>query len=201
MKLYLVRHGETECNKAGVYCGWMESPLIERGRKQAEKQADFFENMKIEKIFSSDLSRAVETAGIIGERKKIPVIQWPCFREISFGEWEGKTYLEAQKANPVLYEAWCRDWKNTKMPGGECFLTFYERVKKGLKEVLNEKKDSLIVAHSGVICCIFCQMIGTGMDGFWKFKQDHESYSLLEITEGNIVVEKINSSLNEKDLK
>ena len=70
MKLYLVRHGQTDMNKEKLYYGWTDCPINEIGIKQAQTLYGFFKNVVCDKVITSDLKRSVETAEIITKGKK-----------------------------------------------------------------------------------------------------------------------------------
>ncbi|MDP5274221.1 histidine phosphatase family protein [Chengkuizengella axinellae] len=93
MDIYLIRHGQTEANllnkeKYTMFTGQYESPLTIEGEEQALKLSRSIKNMKFDKVYSSDLSRAVRTAEIVFPKNNIN--QTPLLRERSLGFFEGK---------------------------------------------------------------------------------------------------------------
>jgi broad specificity phosphatase PhoE len=92
--LLLVRHGETDWNAERRWQGHADVPLNERGRDQAERLAEELENARVDAVYSSDLSRARETAEIVGARLGVPVVLDPALREIDVGSREGLTWPE-----------------------------------------------------------------------------------------------------------
>jgi broad specificity phosphatase PhoE len=90
--LLLVRHGETDWNAEGRLQGHTDRPLNDDGRRQAKDLADrLARDEPIDAIYASDLSRAKETAEILGERLGHPVVIDPDLREKNWGNWEGLT--------------------------------------------------------------------------------------------------------------
>jgi broad specificity phosphatase PhoE len=89
--LLLVRHGETDWNAEGRLQGHTDRPLNETGRRQARELADRLAEERIDVIYASDLSRAKETAEIVGERLGLTVVVDPALREKNWGNWEGLT--------------------------------------------------------------------------------------------------------------
>lgn len=65
--IYFIRHGESQANLEGVYAGWNDTPLTDKGRDQARKAAESAKHLGIQKIISSDLERAYETAKIVAD--------------------------------------------------------------------------------------------------------------------------------------
>jgi broad specificity phosphatase PhoE len=95
--LLLVRHGETDWNADGRLQGHTDRPLSDLGRRQAQRLAEELEGEELEAIYSSDLSRARETAEIVGERLGLPVELDPGLREKDWGNWEGLTAVERDR--------------------------------------------------------------------------------------------------------
>ena len=94
--LLLVRHGETDWNAERRWQGHADVPLNERGREQARALAERLAGESIDAIYSSDLSRARDTADIVGARLDVPVAVDPDLREIDVGAVEGLTAEESE---------------------------------------------------------------------------------------------------------
>ncbi|HEY3462506.1 MAG TPA: histidine phosphatase family protein [Gaiellaceae bacterium] len=99
--LLLVRHGETDWNADGRLQGQTDRPLSDFGRRQARQLADELADEELEAIYSSDLSRARETAEIVAERLELPVVLDPDLREKDWGTWEGLTAVERDRVEFV----------------------------------------------------------------------------------------------------
>ncbi len=93
-ELVLVRHGETDWNAAGRLQGHTDRPLSDYGREQARRLAEELAGEEFDAIYASDLTRARETAEIVGEALHLPVIVDPDLREKNWGNWEGLTSTE-----------------------------------------------------------------------------------------------------------
>lgn len=139
---YLVRHGETDWNKRNIIMGGKNLPLNENGFKQAYQLADALQDIPYKSIATSPLMRARTTAQVFNQKtlKTIKVID--NLRECSWGGMEGKL----KKG-----EVWVNDWRNGKyIEGAESFISFKERVLKGINQALELPGPVLIVAHGGV---------------------------------------------------
>lgn len=92
--LLLVRHGETDWNAVGRLQGHTDRPLSDVGREQARRLADEIAREQFDAVYASDLARARETAEIVAERLRLPVVLDPDLREKDWGNWEGLTSTE-----------------------------------------------------------------------------------------------------------
>ena len=91
--IYFVRHGQSQANLDGIYAGQSDSPLTQKGKDQAKQASEQAKDLKIEKIFSSDLQRAYDTAGVIADKLAIPkekIEQTQLLREVNVGKLAGK---------------------------------------------------------------------------------------------------------------
>lgn len=145
MKIYFIRHGETDWNDAGLIQGQIDNPLNEKGRQQAKEAADKIGEVEPTKIYSSQLSRARETIDII---KKInewkgKVLIDERFQERDFGEFEGQ-YADEYKKKKDFSE----------YPEYEDNKEFEERIKEVISDIVevSDDDDTIIVAsHSHVM--------------------------------------------------
>ncbi len=99
--LLLVRHGETDWNAVGRLQGHTDRPLTDYGRRQAAKLADELAGEEFDAVYASDLARARETADIVAEQLRLPVVQDPDLREKNWGSWEGLTAVERDRVEFV----------------------------------------------------------------------------------------------------
>ncbi|HQV64824.1 MAG TPA: class I tRNA ligase family protein [Candidatus Paceibacterota bacterium] len=137
--IIFVRHGESEANAAHIYAGKMDTPLTEKGREQAKATADLLKGKNITKIFSSDLSRAHDTAKIIADTIGLEVETSPEFQEIYGGTVEGTP----SRKIPIMMAAF--DDKT-----GETQDELIARGKRAWDIVRNDNTDGdiLIVGHA-----------------------------------------------------
>jgi alpha-ribazole phosphatase len=185
LDLILVRHGETDSNTRGTYCGWTDIELNANGLEQAYKASDKFGSIKPDIVYSSPLKRAYETAGIICKKSGCQVLCDKSLMEQSFGEWEDMTYIEISKKYPNDYMSWQNDWKNYCIRDGESSFQFYKRVTSFVDNIIDRHDSGVIVmvTHLGCIRYIVSYLLGLSMDGFWRFKVDNGSISKVKITD------------------
>lgn len=186
MKVYLVRHGESEANTKGLFSGVTDTPLTDFGRKQAREISDFLSKTIFEEIYSSPLSRAYETASLINEKHHNNIIIIDGLIEMNFGIFEGLSYKEIKSRYPDLTKAWQLKSSEFVFPEGESLIKFYKRIVLSYEEIIkNSKSDSiLIVAHSGVIRSILANEISESFSHYWKYRVDNCRVSIIEYSDG-----------------
>jgi len=195
LQLILVRHGETEMNRKGAYCGWSDSPLTEKGLGHAQRVARKLENESLHIIFSSDLPRTMKTADIIKEFHDIEHVTVKELREINFGMWEGLDYQEIIGQYPRESKYWQADWTGYTVPQGESLQQMYRRVTAAVDEVINrfQDKNILLVTHGGCIRAILAHLIGGGLEDYWKYKVTHGCITRIEIVDGFSILTALNA--------
>ncbi len=141
-KFYMVRHGETVANVKGYAAGALDTPLTDRGRGQAEALRHIIETIKLSPkvIVHSHLSRARETASIMGASLEINLVENRDIAECSFGDWAGQPWKLVQE----------RIRQGMEPPNGESGIAFLRRAMKGLCDVVSKYERALIVTHGGV---------------------------------------------------
>ncbi len=156
MNIYLVRHGDDDERYRG---GWSNLPLIEEGIKKAQKLADYLEDseqIKVDKIISSDLKRAQMTAEIINKKLNLEIVYDSSIRENNNGIFAGMLNEEAIKNYPNAFFSKLK--YNEKFPEGESPKEFFHRIRDAFFKIVKENKDVenlMIVTHAGVISIIY----------------------------------------------
>lgn len=148
IKIFVIRHGETDFNAQGKYCGQTDISLNEMGISQARNLMTQIKNLGIKKIFCSPLKRAQETAGIINENLASEIIIDKNFVERSVGVFEGLTKIEVQTNFPDLCARNVMQIIDDAPPGGETYSAVIARVSASLAKIKTENIDAaLIVTH------------------------------------------------------
>ena len=152
MKLYLIRHGQTDWNVAGKIQGCHDIPLNETGRKQAQYLAEGMRNRPVTHIYSSPQIRALETARAIAASQGVEVTTLPGLREVEFGDWEGMTWKEIEERDPERYARWVATPAEVTPPGGESRAQIYERIGQAVNTIIKEAKgDVAVVSHGAAL--------------------------------------------------
>ena len=162
MKLYIIRHGQTDWNIAKKIQGRQDIPLNERGHFQAQCLGKAMENRPITAVFSSPQIRAMETAIAVASPAGVPVIPVRDLMEINYGVWEGKTEEELLRDDRALYEAWWSHPAETAPREGESINQVNERCRQAWKEIKPQLTgDAAIVAHGGLLAHFMEQLLGS----------------------------------------
>ena len=184
-RLILVRHGETDWNKAGRFQGQIDIPLNENGRRQAAAARDFLKNIPIDRAWSSTLSRPTETAQIILEaHPDVPLTQIDGLVEIGHGVWEGKLESEIREDWSELLDTWKRAPETVQMPEGETIQDVWARSVRSWGEIAGELKPEetvLVVAHDAVNKTILCDLLGLTPADIWAVKQGNGGVTVVDI--------------------
>mgnify|MGYP001814463585 FL=1 len=153
----LLRHGEPVGGSR--YRGQVDDPLSERGWQQMWQAVEGGSGWQ--RIVTSPLLRCREFALQLGERLAVPVHDEARFREVGFGEWEGRTRSELEQAQPGQVERFYRDPVAHRPPGAEPLDAFVTRVGGAFTELLgrHEGETVLVVAHAGVIRAILAHVL------------------------------------------
>jgi probable phosphoglycerate mutase len=198
--ILLARHGETDDNVAPLrFQGQRDTPLNDNGRAQARELAERVAALErpVTALYASDLSRARETAEIVGERIGLVPRLDARLREGWRGEWEGFLFEEIERQDPVRYVAWRAPDSHIgfHFPGGETLKQQQERVLETLKEIAfrpaatasGSPSDAafrpaatasgspsgdvaLVVCHGGSIRTVLCHGHVLGLAAFHDFE-------------------------------
>ena len=195
LRLYLMRHGETVWNTERRYQGMTDIELSEEGHRQAACAAERFKNIKIDKIYCSPLKRAMATAKPIAEEKGLEINAEKDFREICFGEWEGKTIPELTETYGAPYINFIREPDKYGFPGEESIENVIQRIKPGVDRILeNDDGNVLIVSHGGIIRLMIMYIMGLDNSWFTKMWINNTAISIIEIKNDRRLMLTVNDS-------
>ena len=195
LRLYFMRHGETVWNTERRYQGMTDIELSEEGLRQAECAAKRFKNIKIDKIYASPLKRAMKTAEKIAAEKGLEIISEDDFREIHFGEWEGKTVPELTEKYGESYTNFIREPHKYGFPGEGSVENVINRIKPGIDRLIAEEKGNvLIVSHGGIIRLMIMYIMGLDSTWFTKMWINNTGVSIVEIKNDRRLLLTLNDS-------
>ena len=146
----LIRHGQSESNLNNFFAGQTDVPLTEQGRKQGIATGEFLKNEHVDAVYSSDLSRAYDTACYAAEHHGLEVVKSTGLREICGGRWEGRSYPDIKETFPETYNTWVTNIGLTACEDGECVQQVGERFYAEMERIAkaNEGKSIIIGTHA-----------------------------------------------------
>ena len=151
MLLLFVRHGESVFNAEGRLAGQADVPLSDRGRRQVERLAPLVESYKPDRVLSSDLARARQTAETLGYPDATLLPEW---REMDLGSWTSERVAMLQADQ---YAAWRAGTLTP--PGGELWSDFCARVADSLDRVMRDAGETVLIStHGGVVRAV-CSLL------------------------------------------
>lgn len=196
IRLYLIRHGETEWNMANRYQGKTDIGLSEKGRQQASLLSERMKKIQLDAIYTSDLSRAKDTAMEIAKDQKCKVMEMPQLREIDFGEWEGYTTAQLAEIYGDAFTKYLEEPHKTSFPGEGSFGKVQLRVDKALKEITDHHQEGniAVVAHGAVLKIAILSLLRIEFDAFKRFWLGNTSITVIDIKENGNVLMSLNDT-------
>jgi probable phosphoglycerate mutase len=183
VKLFLVRHGETEWNKLGRFQGQNDNSLNELGLAQARDTARAAISWKPAALYSSPLCRTMQVAEEISRLVGISVIPDPRLKELDLGELEGVTGEEMRTGWPKVYQTWRNDPQAVMMPGGESLVQLQERTWQVLQSLENAHGQGdviVVVSHNFAIRALCGKLLGLPLSHFHRMYLSLGSVSTME---------------------
>ncbi|AFQ15655.1 histidine phosphatase family protein [Bacillus thuringiensis] len=182
IKLYLVRHGETE----GITLGRMESrkdsPLTNMGILQIKSLKQRLQDEKIDYIYTSPSGRALKTAEIINTEHPITLLQDNRLYEMDIGDWDGLTQQEIQNEDSCTFEQFLHSPESYKPQNKESFYDVLNRVETFISYIISkhDNQNILIVSHTAVLSLMRCFFKSQNIEHVWdKPKFQNGSLSLV----------------------
>ncbi|GAA6492155.1 histidine phosphatase family protein [Candidatus Bariatricus faecipullorum] len=173
MKIYLIRHGETDWNKLRRLQGQADIPLNEFGRQLARETEPALRNVPFDRIYTSPLKRARETAELVTAGRNLPIIEEPRLKEMGFGEFEGLCCREEgwNIPDPGFRDFFNAPEKYRPPKGGESFQQVSDRLESFLKELYAteelQNKTVLLSTHGAALCGILRLIKKNPMERYW----------------------------------
>jgi broad specificity phosphatase PhoE len=182
MRLMLVRHGETKWNRENRIVGHTEIGLNSTGHRQVALLARALSKEKVERIYSSPLRRAVETANAIAKQHGLDVVTDDALKEVDAGELDGITIEEVVRRYGNFWEEWAKGAGTLRMPGGETMGELQQRSWSAITRVVTDHPEGkvIIVSHTLTILSILTTALGMPLEDFRRLRLSLASVNTLD---------------------
>jgi alpha-ribazole phosphatase len=192
--IWLVRHGQTELNKARRYQGSSDSPLTDYGLRQAQALGKRLRRIPFKVAIVSPCLRAQLTAEALLADRDITFVEDPRWRETNHGQWEGLTYQEVRARFPEEAVARFADVLHGRPSGGESLAEVAQRVLAGWRALLQHNPGGriLVVSHATPIQLTLCLISGMAPELHWRWRIDLGSVTALDVYGGGAIVRMVN---------
>lgn len=147
-QLILVRHGQTVDNVAGIAQGWNDSALSEVGGRQVRALGERITMYEPDAIFTSPLGRAISTAEAIAASTGLEIVTLDDLREMNYGEWDGRSFLDVRRDWADTYHRW-KDDEAAQCPEGESHADVRRRLEHAFQSIRAQRP--IIVTHGTAI--------------------------------------------------
>ncbi len=194
--VYIVRHGETMWNAAGRIQGHTDVELTERGKEQARATARRLAGVNFGVAYSSDMSRARDTALIILGERETPLHSVPELREYNKGVFEGLTPEEYRQRYPEYFQASLVNDLDFAPPGGETIRQCQARLSAFVSALKGNHPDEdvLLVGHGGSLRSGIVALLDLPLEANWKFVMHNCALSVVRIYSNNAVMHLYNDT-------
>lgn len=183
-RIIFIRHGQSQANVENRFAGHLDVPLTELGKIQAKCAAEYIiKREKIDKIYSSDLSRAYDTALEVSTLTNIPINTSKELREICSGLWQGRLVSEIELEYEKEFHTWRHDYANARLPQGESVEEVYNRVVSFVKQAARENDGLTILfaSHASPMRAVECASHGWGFERMAEIRfMNNSSISIYE---------------------
>lgn len=182
IRIYIIRHGETEWNKKESFRGTIDIPLNKNGLNEAKYLSLKLKDKNFTKIFSSPLKRAMQTAEEIAQYHNAEIEITPDLIDINFGKWQGLSLESVKKKFKNEFKIWINTPDKIKFENGECLEDVRRRISNFFeKTILKYKEGNLaFVSHRVINKVLILYLLNIDNCNFWKIKQDTASYTVFE---------------------
>lgn len=182
-RLFLVRHGETDWNREGRFQGKRDIPLNALGSTQARAVAEALLSASVDRVVSSPLSRAAQTARATASLLGMGLETHQGLSEIDHGLWEGHTAGEVENLWPGMLTLWHSSPGEVTMPEGESLQDVSGRAWMTFGEILAGPGNTVaLFSHDAVLKVLLCRIFECPLSSFWRFRLGNGSITLLEET-------------------
>jgi probable phosphoglycerate mutase len=185
--MVLVRHAETDWNRAGRMQGYLDSPLTALGEAQAQALAEALADEGIGHLYSSDQGRAVRTASVLAMRCGATLVTDERLRERHYGDLAGLTWQGLRAQHPELHARFAARDGDFVPPGGESLHQFRDRVLPALADIAGRHPGErvVVVTHGGVVGLVYRHALSIPIDAPRDYRLDNASINRFRCVHGH----------------
>lgn len=193
-RILLTRHGQTESNRDGRFCGHSETSLTALGEAQARALGVRLHATPIAAVYTSDLSRAMNTADLALDGRAIPRHVDPGLRELHYGEWEMQKERAVRERYPELFRLMRQEDPAWRPPGGEDIVAVRARTFAALMRIAKAHTHTtvLVVTHGTAINCLVAEVLAMAPSHTFRVDVANCGLSEVEVRKGRAVVTLLN---------
>lgn len=193
--IYLLRHGKIDLGPdRRRYIGQIDLPLTEDGIEQAKRLQHRLGRVDLTALYCSDLSRSRKTAELVASGRNNPILERKDLREISLGEWEGRTFAEIAQQYPQEFKARGADIGYYRVPGGESFADCSSRIVAAFHHILDTSTGDIVISgHAGTNRLLLCYILGMPLNNLFRISQDYGCMNSIQYNGTYFQVKAINT--------
>jgi broad specificity phosphatase PhoE len=184
LRLFLLRHGQTDLSRANMFCGrGLDPGLTVDGLAMAEAFAGAYRDTEWRGIYSSPLTRTIATASPLARAVGLPIQERAELAELDYGKWDGLTTEEVAARFHIEHERWTADPAWNPPTGGETAVQVAQRMTRAIEEIdaTHEDGNVLVVSHKASIRVVLCALLGVDVGRFrYRFGCPVGSVSIVE---------------------
>ena len=195
-RVYLLRHGETANAHQICMNGHFDVALSDTGLEQSRQLAKALKDQPIRAVYSSDLQRTYQGARLIAEHHELEPVAFPELRELSFGEWEGKSLAELSEQFPGEMDKRLKQTELFRADGGETFQELHDRVIPKFEEITASHPNDTIafVCHGGVNRAILAHLLEFPIANLFRISQHYAAVNIIQFYEDQVMLELLNGT-------
>lgn len=169
LTLYIIRHGETEWNKAKRMQGRLDSDLTEKGRRDAKLLGERIKDIEFKRMISSPSKRTLHTAQLVRGTRQIPVETDERLMEIDLGDWQGRVESEIRDLYQAAFDAYWNRPESYESAGGESFYDVANRVASFLEDLEKTSSEGsvLIITHAVAVKALYMLCRNAAVERIW----------------------------------
>ncbi len=195
LRLYLIRHAETDQNRDGIVQGRADNLLSELGLQQAAALGDALAAAPLMAVYASPLIRAQQTASAVAAAHALPVITEPELIEMDIGLMEGLSGPQLREQHPEFLRAWMsNEAGSTPMPGGESLQQVQTRAGAAIDRIMKQTGNGVVavVSHNFVVLSLLCRFLALPLNNFRRLRHSVAGVTIVEVDGDRQVIRQFN---------